>query len=115
MGALPDLADRRVGAQSELHDKARNVAEKRGVGEESMLHEIVEAVGANGSPSARDIDDEIALRRHELHLKRFRRLRSECSRMQQSGIAGHVCCPWLRRWARLSCGLRLRLGCRRDW
>ena len=31
------------------------------IGEKSVAHEIVEAVGADGSPGAGDLDDEIAV------------------------------------------------------
>src|SRR6202034_66560 len=67
---LPNLVDGRIRAEAELHDKAGHVAEEGCVGEKSMLHQIIEPVGAQRSPGARDLHDEVALRGGEFNLKR---------------------------------------------
>src|SRR5271154_6105699 len=57
---FPSGVNRGIWAQAELHDEARDHAEEGRVGEEAVLDEIVEAVGAEGRPRASDLDDEIA-------------------------------------------------------
>ena len=61
IGVLPSLVHGGIAAETELDDEAGNDAEESGVVVETMLHQIVEAVGAERSPGARDLNDDVAL------------------------------------------------------
>ena len=61
VGVLPNRVDRGIGGQSELNDEVRHDAEERGVGEEAVPHQVVEAVRPDRRPIAMHLDDEIAL------------------------------------------------------
>src|ERR1035441_5544535 len=60
VGVGPDLVDGGVGVETELDDEAGDDAEEGGVGEVAAAHEVVKAVGAEGSPVAVDFDHEVA-------------------------------------------------------
>src|ERR1700722_15407136 len=59
VGLLPSGVHRGIGVQAELYDETRDHAEESGVGEKSMLHQIIETVGAQRGPGARNFDYEI--------------------------------------------------------
>jgi hypothetical protein len=64
-GLFPDGADGGIRADAELRDEIGDGAEDDGVVVEVMLHEIVEAIGAERRPCASDGDREVAAGRDE--------------------------------------------------
>src|SRR5271166_404701 len=84
----PDGRNGWVGAKSELGHEGRIIenAEEAGVVIEMMPYEIVEAVGTEWGPGARDGNCEIALGGGELHFVGGRGLGFEQRGMQQGGI-----------------------------
>src|SRR5271165_6837177 len=65
---LPGSRDGRIGTNAPLHDKSLQNAKEMSIVIEMMAHEIIEAIGAQGSPRAGDTNDKVSLRRREFHL-----------------------------------------------
>jgi len=90
---FPGGVDLRVGAESELGDKTRKDAKETGIVEIVMANEIVEAVGAERGPGARDGDGKlgfyvVAIFGDKFDLVGVRSLSAELARVQEGPIVG---------------------------
>ena len=63
----------RIGGNAELDELAGAHAEESRLVEESLTHQLVEAIGTDRRPVAVHFDDEVAAARFELHAKHTRR------------------------------------------
>ena len=89
-GGFPDRIDRGIGADAELRHEVGEDAEEAGVVVKVVLDEIVEAVGAERSPRARDGDDEIAARGGKFHLVLVGRFFFQQRGVEESAIVGRA-------------------------
>src|SRR5208337_1273332 len=105
-GVAPGGGNRGIGADTELGDEARDDAENDHVVVEMVADEIVEAVGAVGSPGAGDVHDEIAARGFKFHLESVGRLLLEEIGLAESDVVFRSGCLGLRGGLRRSGSLR---------
>src|SRR6266480_1726462 len=92
IGLLPCGRNRRIGADAKLNDEAGHNAEETGVVIEVVLNQIVEAVGADGSPSAIDSYNKISSRRRESYPKHLRRFVLQERRAKKCAVVTRTWC-----------------------